>query len=149
MDEILDQARTSELANANLDVIAHDSLPEKTAVDNAQISAELTSDETEILENFAVQNEGKILEIIKTKRLLPAQITNLIKLNKKDINIALARSQKLSTEQILLMLPEATYLAVKFLLTQEQAQGVKEHIIAKMQAKPAIYKEILIEFGLL
>ncbi|CAD7288540.1 hypothetical protein [Campylobacter suis] len=113
------------------------------------MQADEIGDDKEILENFDVQNEGKILELIATKKLESLQITNLIKLNKKDINIALARSQKLDKEQILLMLPDAVYMAVKFLLAQEATKDIKEHIISKMQEKPTIYKEILIELGVL
>ena len=52
------------------------------------------------LSSFKPQDENEILKEIKEKELSEDEISSLINLGKKDILIALARSQKLSSDQI-------------------------------------------------
>ncbi|MCD8213361.1 MAG: hypothetical protein LUC34_04870 [Campylobacter sp.] len=95
---------------------------------------------------FKPENENEILRLIKDEILSESEISSLIKFNKKDINIALARSQKLNDAQIEAMLPNAPYLAVRMLIEHQDIAASKDKILAKITAKPELYKELIADF---
>ena len=94
------------------------------------------------LSSFKPQDENEILKEIKEKELSEDEISSLINLGKKDILIALARSQKLSSTQIKEMLPNATYLAVE----KQDISEVKAEILEKIEPHAELYKELIAKY---
>ena len=95
------------------------------------------------LSNFKSQDENEILKEIKEKELSEDEISSLINLGKKDILIALARSQKLSSAQIKNMLPNAPYLAVCLLVEKPDISEVRAKILEKIKPHAELYKELI------
>ena len=98
------------------------------------------------LSNFKHQDENEILKEIKEKELSKDEISSLINLGKKDILIALAREQKLSSEQIRKMLPNAPYLAVCLLVEKQDISEVRAEILDKIKPHPELYKELIAKY---
>ena len=98
------------------------------------------------LSNFKPQDENEILKEIKEKELSEDEISSLINLGKKDILIALARSQKLSSAQIKEMLPNAPYLAVCFLVEKQDISEVGAEILEKIKPHAELYKELIAKY---
>ena len=98
------------------------------------------------LSNFKPQDENEILKEIKEKELSEDEISSLINLGKKDILIALARSQKLSSAQIKDMLPNSPYLAVCLLVEKQDISEVMAEILEKIKPHPELYKELIAKY---
>lgn len=98
------------------------------------------------LSNFKPQDENEILKEIKEKELSENEISSLINLGKKDILIALARSQKLSSDQIKDMLLNAPYLAVCLLVEKQDISEVRAEILEKIKPHPELYKELIAKY---
>ena len=98
------------------------------------------------LSNFKPQDENEILKEIKEKELSEEEISSLINLGKKDILIALARSQKLSSTQITDMLPNAPYLAVCLLVEKQGISEVRAEILEKIKPHAELYKELIAKY---
>ena len=75
-----------------------------------------------------------------------SEISSLVNLGKKDITIALARSQKLNAAQIEALLPNAPYMAVKMLIERQDIAAVRDKILAKISARGELYKEMIAEY---
>jgi len=82
------------------------------------------------LSSFKPQDENEILKEIKEKELL----------------IALARSQKLSSAQIKDMLPNAPYLAVCLLVEKQDISEVRAEILEKIKPHAELYKELIAKY---
>ncbi|MGF7440788.1 hypothetical protein [Campylobacter concisus] len=98
------------------------------------------------LSNFKPQDENEILKEINEKELSEDEISSLINLGKKDILIALARSQKLSSTQIKEMLPNASYMAVCLLVEKQDISEVKAEILEKIEPHAELYKELIAKY---
>nr|WP_314540105.1 hypothetical protein [uncultured Campylobacter sp.] len=98
------------------------------------------------LSSFKHQDENEILKEIKEKELSEDEISSLINLGKKDILIALAREQKLSSAQIKDMLPNVPYLAVCLLVEKQDISEVMAEILEKIKPHPEIYKELIAKY---
>ena len=98
------------------------------------------------LSNFKPQDENEILKEIKEKELSVDEISSLINLGKKDILIALARSQKLNSAQIKEMLSNAPYLAVCLLVEKQDISEVKAEILDKIEPHTELYKELIAKY---
>ncbi|WP_295146260.1 hypothetical protein [uncultured Campylobacter sp.] len=101
---------------------------------------------SEILSEFSPQNEGEILELIGSKKLSDEEISRLIAFNKKDIFIALARSQKLNAAHLEAMIPSAPYLAVELIIANQDYAPVREALVKKVAVRPEIYKELIAKY---
>ena len=98
------------------------------------------------LSNFKPQDENEILKEINEKELSEDEISSLINLGKKDILIALARSQKLNSAQIKEMLPNASYMAVCLLVEKQDISEVKAEILEKIEPHAEFYKELIAKY---
>ena len=98
------------------------------------------------LSTFKHQDENEILKEIKEKELSEDEISSLINLGKKDIMIALARSQKLNSTQIKEMLPNAPYLAVCLLVEKQDISEVRDEILEKIKPHAELYKELIAKY---
>ncbi|OUT10125.1 hypothetical protein B9N66_01780 [Campylobacter concisus] len=98
------------------------------------------------LDNFKHQDENEILKEIKEKELSEDEISSLINLGKKDILIALAREQKLSSAQIKDMLPNAPYMVVCLLVEKQDISEVKAEILEKIEPHAELYKELIAKY---
>ena len=98
------------------------------------------------LSSFKHQDENEILKEIKEKELSEDEISSLINLGKKDILIALAREQKLSSAQIKDMPPNVPYLAVCLLVEKQDISEVMAEILEKIKPHPEIYKELIAKY---
>ena len=98
------------------------------------------------LSSFKPQDENEILKEIKEKELSENEISSLINLGKKDILIALARSQKLSSAQIKEMLLNAPYLAVCLLVEKQDINEVRAEILEKIKPHAELYKELIAKY---
>ena len=98
------------------------------------------------LSTFKPQDENEILNEIKEKELSEEEISSLINLGKKDILIAIARSQKLSSAQIKDMLPNSPYLAVCLLVEKQDISEVMAEILEKIKPHPELYKELIAKY---
>ena len=98
------------------------------------------------LSSFKPQDENEILKEIKEKELSEEEISSLINLGKKDILIAIARSQKLSSAQIKDMLPNSPYLAVCLLVEKQDISEVMAEILEKIKPHPELYKELIAKY---
>ena len=98
------------------------------------------------LSNFKPQDENEILKEIKEKELSEEEISSLINLGKKDILIALARSQKLNSAQIKEMLLNAPYLAVYLLVEKQDISEVRAEILEKNKPHAELYKELIAKY---
>ncbi|WP_149723355.1 hypothetical protein [Campylobacter concisus] len=98
------------------------------------------------ISNFKPQDENEILKEIKEKELSKDEISSLINLGKKDILIALARSQKLNSTQIKDMLPNAPYLAVCLLVEKQDISEVRAEILEKIKLHAELYKELIAKY---
>lgn len=98
------------------------------------------------LSTFKPQDENEILKEIKEKELSEEEISSLINLGKKDILIAIARSQKLSSAQIKDMLPNSPYLAVCLLVEKQDISEVMAEILEKIKPHPELYKELIAKY---
>ncbi|EAT99855.1 hypothetical protein [Campylobacter curvus] len=103
-------------------------------------------DRAKILADFSPENENKILAVIKNESLSESEISSLVNLGKKDIMITLARSQKLNAAEIEALLPNAPYMAVKMLIEHQDIAAVRDKILAKISARPELYKEMIAEY---
>ena len=71
-------------------------------------------------------------------------ISQLIEFGDKDVLIKLARIQKLSSEQIDLMIPKSVYLVKKYLIINQYLTDVqKNRLIASMQESSLNYSELI------
>ena len=98
------------------------------------------------LDNFKHQDENEILKEIKEKELSEDEISSLINLGKKDILIALAREQKLSSAQIKDMLPNTPYMVVCLLVEKQDISEVKAEILEKIEPHAELYKELIAKY---
>ena len=98
------------------------------------------------LSTFKPQDENEILKEIKEKELSEDEISSLINLGKKDILIALARSQKLNSAQIKEMLQNAPYLAVCLLVEKQDISEVRAEILEKIKPHAELYKELIAKY---
>ena len=98
------------------------------------------------LSSFKPQDENEILKEIKEKELSEEEISSLINLGKKDILIAIARSQKLSSAQIKDRLPNAPYLAVCLLVEKQDISKVRAEILEKIKPHAELYKELIAKY---
>ena len=98
------------------------------------------------LSSFKPQDENEILKEINEKELSEDEISSLINLGKKDILIALARSQKLNSAQIKEMLPNAPYMAVCLLVEKQDISEVKAEILEKIEPHAEFYKELIAKY---
>ena len=98
------------------------------------------------LSTFKPQDENEILKEIKEKELSEEEISSLINLGKKDILIALAKSQKLNSTQIKDMLPNAPYMAVCLLVEKQDISEVKAEILDKIESHAELYKELIAKY---
>ena len=98
------------------------------------------------LSTFKPQDENEILKEIKEKELSEDEISSLINLGKKDILIALARSQKLNSAQIKDMLPNTPYLAVCLLVEKQDISEVRAEILEKIKPQAELYKELIAKY---
>ncbi|QKF60792.1 hypothetical protein [Campylobacter curvus] len=103
-------------------------------------------DRAKILADFSPENENKILAVIKNESLSESEISSLVNLGKKDITIALARSQKLNAAEIEALLPNAPYMAVKMLIEHQDIAAVRDKILAKISARGELYKEMIADY---
>ncbi|WP_148799654.1 hypothetical protein [Campylobacter concisus] len=98
------------------------------------------------LSTFKPQDENEILKEINEKELSEDEISTLINLGKKDILIALARSQKLNSAQIKDMLLNASYMAVCLLVEKQDISEVKAEILEKIEPHAELYKELITKY---
>ncbi|MCR4941695.1 MAG: hypothetical protein K5978_02735 [Campylobacter sp.] len=93
-------------------------------------------------------NENEILTHIKDDKLETAEIDKLLALNKKDINIALARCQNLNDTQVATLIKNGVYMVISNLIDfQNLSEENKTNLIEKMQKMPKLYSELLTKFG--
>ena len=141
-EEILEEgedAQEGDLASEDATL-----LKERENLASAQADGENSpQNASEILSEFSPQNEGGILELIGSKKLSDEEISRLIGFNKKDIFIALARSQKLNAAHLEAMIPSAPYLAVELIIANQDYAPVREALVKKVAARPEIYKELI------
>lgn len=119
---------------------------ELNAKDSALEQDSAMQDRAKILADFSPENENKILAIIKNESLSESEISSLVNLGKKDITIALARSQKLNAAEIEALLPNAPYMAVKMLIEHQNIAAVRDKILAKISARSELYKEMIADY---
>ena len=103
-------------------------------------------DRAKILADFSPENENKILAVIKNESLSESEISSLVNLGKKDITIALARSQKLNAAEIEALLSNAPYMAVKMLIEHQDIAAVRDKILAKISSRGELYKEMIADY---
>lgn len=116
--------------------------------ENVVDEAKSTNDDIDnLVKNFDHKNENEILQIINSKSLSEGQIVSLLKLGKKDINIALAKSQKLSDKHIDILIENSVYMVISNIIKYQKLSDLnRKKLYEKISKMPMIYKEIINEF---
>ncbi|MCK9477482.1 MAG: hypothetical protein M0R46_16315 [Candidatus Muirbacterium halophilum] len=97
-----------------------------------------------VLNTDLVSLDNDKLQISKRQDLSDLEIKTLIKLGSKDVLINIAREQKLSDEQITMIIPKSVYLVKKYLIEdQDLSASHQESLIKLMNEHKDIYKNLI------